>query len=38
MTVQAKKIITNKKIQFIKNQKVHLKSYPQKKMKEKLNQ
>jgi len=37
MIVQAKKIIKTKKIQYIKNQKVHIKNYPQKKIQEKLN-
>ena len=32
MIVQAKKIVKNKKIQYIKNQKVPLKNYPQKKI------
>ena len=38
MTVQAKKTIKNRKIHNIKDQKVPLKNYPQKKIKEKLYQ
>jgi hypothetical protein len=38
MTVQAKKTIKNRKIHNIKDQKVPLKNYPQKKIKGKLYQ
>ena len=36
MTAQAKKTIKNRKIHNIKDQKFHLKNYPQKKIKGKL--
>ena len=38
MTAQAKKTIKNRKIHNIKDQKFHLKNYPQKKIKGKLYQ